>query len=107
MFVKTIAWILPALFCLGAGIAQSQESASPAKTDSQAGKTVTVTETAVPEISEQQFELERQAMIDDLTEKLTVLGEARDCAEAAKAPAALRQCADAFRQAILKKRPAP
>jgi hypothetical protein len=102
MFGKIIAWIVFALF-LGAGVVKAQESVPLAKPDS----AIVVAETPEPEISEQQFELERQAMIDDLKEKLTVLGVAKDCAEAAKTPAALRQCTEAFRQAVLKNRPAP
>ncbi|MDR1647332.1 MAG: hypothetical protein LBR88_04760 [Zoogloeaceae bacterium] len=103
-------WILSALLCLSIGVVHAEESSDsvPAEVPgNEAAAPVAVPEAPVPEISEQQFQLERQAMIDDLTEKLKILGTTRECAVSTQNQADLRQCADAFREAILKKRTAP
>jgi hypothetical protein len=108
MLKKHIRYFLTALLFAAGGGAMGAENVqqAPAIPQEKAPAVIAPAEPE-PEISEQQFELERQAMIDDLKEKLTVLGVAKDCAESAKTPAALHQCVESFRQAVLKKRPAP
>jgi hypothetical protein len=78
----------------------SAEDAQKTEAEANAGQPITI-QTTTPEISEQQFQLERQIMINDLSRKLIVLGAAHDCAEKAEDVAALRQCTDVLRTAIL------
>jgi hypothetical protein len=87
MFKKIAGLALSMLFIAGTATAAGEPKAQQA-------------EEKAPEISEQQFQLEQQLMVDDLAKKLKLLGTAHDCAKDAKNAEALRKCSDALRQGI-------
>lgn len=60
---------------------------------------------SAPLLSENEFLLQKEYMIEDTANKVQVLQAAHDCAKAAETPAAFADCNKALREAILNNKP--
>lgn len=64
----------------------------------------TTIQVSTPQLSEDEFQAQRQLMIKDTATKVEVLQTAHECAKASKTPADFAACNQQLREAILGKK---